>query len=311
MPKVSVIIPSYNRGNFIEETINSVLNQTFNNFEILVVDDGSTDNTKEIVSKIKDERLKYIYKENGGVSSARNLGMTKAAGKFICFLDSDDLWPENFLEIMTTKLENSEYGAACCMRTRLFDNGRRQPSYQEKLFSSGQMTLKIFSNTFIQTSTLCFKREVLEGIFFDVNLTRGEDVDVWLKVSTRTNFLFVPDFQIIYRQSGERSFDVKHCNRVRVLERFYFKLGGNKYVPHHIAMHKLSKAYRSAGKKAIKAGCRKAAIDLLKRAINYQKFQIRIYFDLLKAYRLSDKNDKMPNWQMSKPLEINDSFRVN
>jgi glycosyltransferase involved in cell wall biosynthesis len=307
MPTVTVIIPTYNRCSLLVQTINSVLAQDYNDFEILVIDDGSTDNTKQIVCEIKDNRIKYFHKNNGGASSARNLGLKNAQGQFICFLDSDDLWPDNFLRTMISRLQkNPQYGAAYCMRTLLFEDGSTKPSYQKEFFFSGQITAQLFQKTFIQTSTICFRKEVLENIFFDESLTNGEDVDVWLKVSARTKFLFVPDVQIIYRPqaiSDVTGFDSKYCNRLRVLERFYFKLGGDKYIPRKIAMRKLSYAYRSAAKKALKAGCRKAAIELTKMALRYQKWQIRLYLDLIKAYSINKKNDKMPDWQMPSPLQ--------
>ncbi len=312
MPTVTVIIPTYNRSELVRQAINSVLKQDYENFEILVIDDGSTDNTRQTVAEIKDNRIRYFYKNNGGAASARNLGLKNAKGEFICFLDSDDLWPDNFLKTMTSRLlKNPQYGAAYCMRTLLFENGSTKPSYQKEFFFSGQVTAQLFQKTFIQTSTICFRKKNLEGIFFDESLTNGEDVDVWLKVSTRTKFLFVPDIQITYRQQtpmATAEFDSKYCNRLRVLERFYFKLGGDKYIPHKTAIKKLSYAYRSAAKKALKTGCRKAAIELTKAALQYQKWQIRLYIDLIKAYSINKKNDKMPDWQMPKPLETNASF---
>jgi glycosyltransferase involved in cell wall biosynthesis len=312
MPTVTVIIPTYNRQDLVKHTITSVLAQDYKDFEILVVDDGSTDNTKQTIAEIKDNRIKYFYKNNGGVSSARNLGLKNAQGKFVCFLDSDDLWPDNFLKTMINHMQkNPQYGASYCMRTLLSKNGSTQPSYQGEFFASGQITAQLFQKTFIQTSTICFRKEILKGIFFDESLTNGEDADVWLRVSARTKFLFVPDVQIKYRKqtpSDMTGFDSKCCNRFRVLERFYFKLGGDKYIPRKIAFRKLSYAYRSAAKKALNAGCRKAAIELTKTALQYQKWQIRLYLDLFKAYSINKKNDKMPDWQMPKPLEINSSF---
>jgi glycosyltransferase involved in cell wall biosynthesis len=315
MPTISVIIPTYNRGYVIRQTLDSVLVQTISDFEILIVDDGSTDDTKQIIDEIKDSRIKYFYQNNGGVSSARNLGLKNAQGKFVCFLDSDDLWPANFLQTMIKHLQdNPEYGAAYCMRTRLFEDGSIQPSYQKEFFSSGQVAARLFEKTFIQTSAICFIKKVLEGLFFDESLANGEDVDVWLKVSTRTKFLFVPGIQITYRQQTfpeTAMFDPKNCNRIRVLERFYFKLGGDKYVPRRTAIRKLGNAWRSAAKKAIKAGCRKAAIELATKALSYRPMQIRLYLDLLRAYSINKKNDKMPDWQMPKPLETNSPISDN
>jgi hypothetical protein len=85
MPKVSVIIPTYNRSALLQETIDSVLRQTFNNFEVIVVDDGSTDDTSVVVKGIKDDRVLYFHKPNGGPASARNLGLSKAKGDYISF----------------------------------------------------------------------------------------------------------------------------------------------------------------------------------------------------------------------------------
>jgi glycosyltransferase involved in cell wall biosynthesis len=99
MPKVSVIIPTYNCAQYITEAIESVLNQTYKDFEIIVVDDGSTDNTNEILrSYIEKKKIRYFYQENSGVSSARNMGVRVSQGEYISFLDSDDFWEVNHLQ---------------------------------------------------------------------------------------------------------------------------------------------------------------------------------------------------------------------
>ena len=92
-PLVSVIIPTYNRAGVIKETINSIINQTYSNFEIIIVDDGSTDNTGDIIKTFQDDRIKYYWKKNTGLpSKARNVGLKHVNGEFIAFLDSDDIW---------------------------------------------------------------------------------------------------------------------------------------------------------------------------------------------------------------------------
>lgn len=97
----SVVIPAYNAEKFIRNSIQSVLKQTIHDFEILVVDDGSIDNTGKVVESIGDQRIKYIKQENGGVSVARNTGIKAAEGEYICFLDADDLWYEDHLETLS------------------------------------------------------------------------------------------------------------------------------------------------------------------------------------------------------------------
>lgn len=111
MPKVSVIIPVYNCENFIEETLKSVLSQTYKDFEVIVVDDDSKDRTGEIVNVIKDKRIVYIHQENGGVSMARNNGILNSKGEYIALLDHDDLWlPEKLERQMPTLESNSKIG---------------------------------------------------------------------------------------------------------------------------------------------------------------------------------------------------------
>src|SRR3972149_7654217 len=96
IPRISVIIPTYNRANFLTEAINSVLSQTYRNFELIVVNDGSQDNTEEILKKYVG-KIKYFYQENNGVSSARNKGIDNSEGEFLCFLVSDDFWEKRKL----------------------------------------------------------------------------------------------------------------------------------------------------------------------------------------------------------------------
>jgi glycosyltransferase involved in cell wall biosynthesis len=98
MPKISVVIPLYNKGFIISETLNSVLAQTFKDFEVIIVNDGSTDNGFEIVSQYTDNRIRLYNQENKGAAAARNLGIEKATGELIAFLDADDYWYPNHLE---------------------------------------------------------------------------------------------------------------------------------------------------------------------------------------------------------------------
>src|SRR3990172_11149387 len=106
MPKVSVIIPTFNCEEYIEETLSSVLFQTFTDFEVIVVDDGSTDNTIKVIKPYLD-KISYIQKDNGGQGSARNLGISLAKGEYLAFLDSDDLWLPDKLSLQVGYMENN------------------------------------------------------------------------------------------------------------------------------------------------------------------------------------------------------------
>jgi len=107
MPKVSVIIPTYNYGQYIDKSIDSVLSQTYTDFEIIVIDDGSTDNTRTIVETKYRDKVKYIYQENRGAPAARNQGLREAKGDFIVFLDADDWFAPENLEYKVNILENN------------------------------------------------------------------------------------------------------------------------------------------------------------------------------------------------------------
>ena len=96
----SVVIPAYNAEKFIMRSVKSVLDQTHTDFELIIVDDGSSDGTKKQLEQLSDERIRYIYQENGGVSAARNKGIIESKGQYVCFLDSDDEWMPNHLAVM-------------------------------------------------------------------------------------------------------------------------------------------------------------------------------------------------------------------
>jgi len=103
--KVSVIIPAYNQGLYLKEAIQSVLDQTYPNFDLVIVDDGSTDDTAEVVHRFRDQRIRYIYQENRGLSAARNTGIQHSDGELLTFLDSDDLFFPDKLEVLVAELE--------------------------------------------------------------------------------------------------------------------------------------------------------------------------------------------------------------
>ncbi len=121
MPKVSVVIPTYNRAHVLGEAMQSVLDQTFDGFELIVVDDGSTDNTKEVVASFGDPRIKYIYQENRGASAAYNTGILASRGEYIAFLDSDDIWLPQKLELQVKLLNSRPDVALVCSDGYIFD----------------------------------------------------------------------------------------------------------------------------------------------------------------------------------------------
>jgi len=270
MPKVSVAVPTYNRSSLVKEAVNSILLQTEKDLEIVVIDDGSTDNTPELIEAFDDDRVKYYYKDNGGCASARNMGIRKSTGRYIAFLDSDDLWPKDFLAIMLNNLESKpEYGCVYCPVVKVGPDGQKMESYNVNDCKSGWITEDLFKRSFIWIQAALFRSEALTSLKFDESMRNAADTDALLRLSTRIKFLFVPDIQVTFRTghgvAPRKDVSSINCNRIRVLERFYYQLGGDKFVSQNVAKRKLSHAYRGVAKNYYRQKYRSAAILLDKR----------------------------------------------
>lgn len=199
----SVIIPTFNRAVYLQETIASVLRQTWQDFELVLVDDGSTDNTADIVRSFDDRRIRYIYRSNGGISAARNTGLDAARGEYIAFLDSDDLWEPSKLELQMAFMTAARTGLAFTDFQRFNDKHD-----QDRLFAYLRSDLEelpteqIFSHAYriekdafialapmrmfaswVQTSLI--KRELVRDIRFDTTLHLSEDFAYMLRVYQR------------------------------------------------------------------------------------------------------------------------------
>lgn len=196
MPFFSIIIPLYNKENFIENTIQSVLDQTFQNFEIIVVNDGSTDKSEEKLLQFKDERIHYFYKENEGVSITRNYGIAKAKASYITFLDADDYWYPDFLSIMFEKInqfpEQKVFAGAIEIQT---SKNIFPASYS--IAKTGNFELVNYfkasqKETVICTSCAVFYKSVFEEIgVFDPKIKSGQDTDLWIRIGLIYPVLFV------------------------------------------------------------------------------------------------------------------------
>ena len=185
--KISVIIPTYNRANLISNSIKSVLNQTYKNLEVIVVDDGSTDNTKEIIDKFEDERIKYIkLRENRGGSNARNIGIQNAKGKFISFQDSDDIYYPDKLETQFKNLIYKNSNLDFCKIKVIFNDSYNcfyPNSRQEDSISHGNIFNELISKgNFISTQAMLIKKKFIIKYLFDPFLPRLQDFDLILRM---------------------------------------------------------------------------------------------------------------------------------
>lgn len=201
---ISVIIPAYNSAAYIGSTIESVLNQSFEDFEILVVDDGSKDCTRKIVEEFQkqDSRIKYFYKENGGVSSARNLGIREALGDYVSFLDSDDLWKSYFLAKMYQKLTETQKKICYC--GYIEQCGNSKITYPDRFDVEDILVEKLCSETF-RISTDCWLIDRFLLLSEEINFTEGchyiEDLEFFVKLlykSGKEQITCVPEYLSYY-----------------------------------------------------------------------------------------------------------------
>lgn len=186
-PKISVIIPTYNRGNLIANSIKGVLNQTYKNLEIIIVDDGSIDNTKEEVFKILNDRIKYIkLAKNSGGSNARNVGIKSAKGSLISFQDSDDIFYPNKLELQSKNIFNKHSHLDFC-KIKVFHENSFSKFYpnerqENSIFKNNIFNELISKGNFISTQSILVKSRIMKKFCFDINLPRWQDYDLILRM---------------------------------------------------------------------------------------------------------------------------------
>ncbi len=182
MVTVSVVIPTYNRASLLGEAIKSVLDQTYSDYEIIVVDDGSTDNTRDIVNQFKVENLRYFYQEKKGVSVARNRGIHEARGQYIAFLDSDDLFLPEKLKLQIDLFEKTpELGMVYGAYTSVDEKENEISIHPARAYPGGYK--EMLTSCTVATPTVMVKRVVLEQVgAFDEVMSLAEDVDLWCRI---------------------------------------------------------------------------------------------------------------------------------
>ncbi|MET0760417.1 MAG: glycosyltransferase family 2 protein [Flavobacterium sp.] len=195
MPFFSVIIPLYNKEKFVENTLKSVLSQTFSDFEIIIVNDGSTDQSEQKVQQFQDSRIRYHSKKNEGVSVARNLGISLAQSDYITFIDADDYWCPDFLETMFENInrfrEQSVFSAAIEIETSKNVFPAQYSIRKTKDYELVNYFNASSKETVICTSCAVFHKNVFEktGVF-DVDIKSGQDTDLWIRIGLVYPVLF-------------------------------------------------------------------------------------------------------------------------
>lgn len=187
---ISVIIPTYNRAAFLDKAIRSVLNQTFKEFELIIVDDGSTDNTSELVSSF--DGVHYIWQENKGAASARNTGIRAARFDHLTFLDSDDWFVKNKLEMQFAAMQAAPQYLVSHTQEKWYRRGAFLNQKKKHAKNHGYIFERCLELCAVGMSTIMVRRELFDQVgMFDESLPCCEDYDLWLRASVRFQFLLV------------------------------------------------------------------------------------------------------------------------
>jgi glycosyltransferase involved in cell wall biosynthesis len=196
-PKVSVIVPTYNRADRLERALNSIVSQTYQDFELIVVDDGSTDKTSKVMESFPKAQYLSI-KKNSGVSNARNVGLASAKGELICFLDSDDLWNEKKIQIQAQWLENNKDSQLCYTDEIWIRNGVRVNPMNRHRKYSGDIFRHCLGLCIVSPSSVMIRAKLFDEIGnFDESLPACEDYDLWLRIASKYAFHFIEEPLII------------------------------------------------------------------------------------------------------------------
>lgn len=232
---VSIIVPCYNHAQFLDEALQSVLNQTYNNWECIIVNDGSPDNTKEVASRWckNDNRFLYLEKQNGGLSSARNAGITISKGEYILPLDADDILHESYLSKLVPELNQDKTLAIVSCYSKFFLKNKENIIHELKPVGTTYHAL-LFENCLIATSL--YRKVCWEEVGgYDENMKHGfEDWEFWIAI-TKSGWTFkvVEAFLFFYRkQKQSMLIDTLQNHRISNME-YVFKKHKDLYLKHH------------------------------------------------------------------------------
>ncbi|MBD3426746.1 MAG: glycosyltransferase [Candidatus Omnitrophica bacterium] len=234
-PTVSVILPTFNRANILRRSIDSVLGQTYSDFELIIVDDGSSDNTAELVAGVNDPRIKYIkHENNSGLPAARNTGLKHARGRFIAFQDDDDQWLEDRLKVQVSLLNKTDEdtGVVYCDSIKMEQGVKSYLYSPSRSGKSGDLHHDFLMGNFVTVIATLVKRECFLKVGnFDESLPSFEDWDMWLRISKHFKFRYSDEpLVIVHITEGSMTADISKIVRARklILQKHYNEFMQNR-----------------------------------------------------------------------------------
>ena len=268
MPKVSICIPTYDRQAYLQETLASVFAQTYKDYEVVVLDDGSTDGTPDMMQSEAYE-VRYYWQENQGEAAARNRLIQLAQGQYISFIDSDDLLVSDAIERLVRTLEAEPddvivYGTY----TRIDQDGNPVRSSKKRLYS-GYITSQLFQDIFVHPAGSIYPKRIFDDIGrYDTSLRVCTDYDLELRASTKYRFIALDEPTFLRRRHADNisqySFD--NCKaQLNVIERFYYGIGKD-FVSRRCAVKSLGKQGYRTGRCALREGFPVEARELLRQS---------------------------------------------
>ncbi|MGH9366419.1 MAG: glycosyltransferase family 2 protein [Thermoanaerobaculia bacterium] len=279
MPRVSVIIPTYRRPQFLAAAIRSVLNQTYQNFDIVVVDDNSGDNTEAVVSSFGDPRIRYIgHRTNWRVAAARNTGVLNSSGDFVAFLDDDDEWlPEKLGRQMDVFDGRSDVTGVVYTGFQMISRATGRTVMTVRPTRQGHILHELCRDNCVGTaSTVVLRRECFEEVgLFDETIDFGEEYDMWIRVAHAFDFAFLPESLVRYSVHGAR-LSTSRTVMIRGLQRQLSKYGA------FFAAYpsSLSSRYIALGVGFCREGDAKEGRRVFLRAIQIAPLRLKNYFYL-------------------------------
>lgn len=281
MVTFSIVIPTYNRAHLIGRTIDSVIAQTYGHWELLIIDDGSTDDTRNVVAPYtSDKRIKYIFQQNAKESAARNHGMRLAESDFLCLLDSDDIFHANHLQVLLDRIQKENY-ADGFYHTFSWIQKNDQPPFQRKIIQTTAENgpLAVINNQ-VLVNNVCFSKAIYSTMKFRENLYINEDKEFFLRVAVKYPVFIIPEYTTtVYMHGGNTENRYNRAssyykNRIDCIEDLASNQELMAFLPRNFYDKELASYYRWQAQALRKESKLKEARNSVLRALQLHKGEL-------------------------------------